>query len=218
MLVWLRYAMPLICACTMIITCALPLFRLANDDTEKVSQSVFTLAASSMSSSKSTAAKDGLSDVDYALAKSLKVGVVVFRIVLVLIVFLTLWFTLTTLCALLCPPESLAANRWRVTFKLFVLGPLEEFFLCWANLLPLCLPYYVINRFSKYYIVKEITSTTAEYYEYAVYTDGLNPLWLMFGLALFASVLFVVTRDWAGMYGMDMYRYYTPDEKTKCTK
>lgn len=218
-LVWLRYMMPLICLIAMVVMCSLPLFSLNNrDDEENKKQSVFTLAAVSAENSKSTLQKKGLEDVDYALARSLRSGTAVFWVVICVGAFLTLWFTLFSVPALLMKPESPQANLCKIRFSLFIPGKPVENLLPWLSFVPLCLPYYVIGRFERYYVAQAVTEGKPDFFEYSVRVSGVNPLWISAGLALFSLILFVAVHDLTARYKMDMYRHYEPEQVKKFSR
>ena len=206
----LGYAAPAVCSVLSFVFCGLKVWRFSDGKTVRAAQSVYQLAASATSGSKATLADATAEKVDKGLAGWLQPSAPVIWIILILTAILSFWLLGFSAAALSHPSESREANRIKVWFRLLFPSRFIQFLLPWLSCLPLCLPYYVANRFAKYYPVREQLETSVIYNDWSVFTGGFSPLLAIFCAAVVSTMLFFATWRAAAENRLDIYTRYEP--------
>lgn len=208
------YASPAICSVLSFVFCGLEVWRFTDGKTVRTAQSVYQLAASATAGSKATLADATAEKVDKGLAGWLQPSAPVIWIILILTAIFSFWLIGFAVAALSHPSDSREANRIKVWFRLLFPSRFLQFLLPWLSCLPLCLPYYVANRFAKYYPVREQLETTVVYNDWSVFTKGFSPLLAIFCAAVVSTLLFFFAGRAAAENRLDLYtRYEPPAEK-----
>jgi len=217
--VWAKYLMPFLLCLLVWALCALPLWRFSSGDGEiKENQTLFGLMSTTYESSKATLNKDGAESQDVILAKALiPLPYVFWTIMAVSLVSSAILFFFAP-AILPKDPESLEANRTKVKFKLVFPGAFWHFLLPLLTVSPLFIPYYMVNRFTKYYGVRSLENLESgakeyTYYNYSIKYDNFNPIIPCLVVAGLALILFFVAIPYERGQKMSMYRYYDPPEQ-----
>lgn len=211
-----KYVLPAISALLVLIVCLIPCVEFRNDDTAKIPQSILGNARQARESYTKVLGTDPsvYEEVDLALAKDLRAGVIVLHVVLwVMMIFSFLLMILAFRCWSF-PVGSIAGDRARLWSRLVIPGRWAHFLLTLLPMIPAAYPYYVLNRFAEYYRVKPAATenSVAEYYEYSIVTHGINPLVFAAVLAAVNVALFLIAADWEKIYGVDLFTYYVRED------
>jgi len=210
-IVLFKYSMPSISVVLSWIFCTLKVWRLSNDETVRVTQSVFGLAESVKKASEKTLASGSTEQVDIGLAKSLLPSVTVLWVTLAVLSFLALWQLVFTIAAFSKPATSDEANRVKVWFSMLYPTKLLQLIIPLLAVIPQILPLYVVNRFEEYYRVSGIDGTTATYYDYSATAVGFNPFVASVLIAAFSVVIFFATYGLERKHKLDMYVKFEPE-------
>ena len=205
----IKFMSPVMCVLIMVVLCFLPNYRLANDETERVPQSAIGLAVSSARTSALTLKMADKGDkVDVALAKSLRVGDACFWIVFAVEIMLALIYASFAALIWSAPPCSSRSNILKLKMKVLFPGRWAPVANGLFAFVPLLLPYYILDRFKNYYLLKSFADQNPVYYDYSISFRGFNPLIVAAAASAFMLVLQFVGREWDGMYKLDLFRNF----------
>ncbi len=204
-----KFLSPVICVVIMAVLCFMPNYRLANDETERVSQSAAGLAVSSERTSAATLEMaDKCDKVDIALARSLRIGAAVFWAVFAIEVISALVYAVFAVLIWSAPPCSPRANILKLRMKILFPGRWAPVLNGLLTVLPPLFPYYVLDRFKNYYLLKTFTDQNPVYYEYSMSFSGFNPVLAAAAAAALMLILQFIGREWDGMYKLDLFRHF----------
>ncbi len=210
LLVYVKYLLPGITCGFVWLFCIMKIWRFSNGDgTTRVYQSLIGLIGTVKSSCETTLASSQASSADSALANSLKPTYWIFLAVLIVVTVLSAILFFFSIAGLAKDPLSDEANRTKVWFRCFFPGRIVHMLLPILTAVPLYLPYYIVDRFTKYYSASGATEgdygTTFSYYEYSVSVKGINPVVFVTILAGLCLLTFIGAIPFERSQKLDMY-------------
>ncbi len=207
--VYVKFMFPVFCIVLASVLCFMPCYRLANDETERVAQSVFGLVSVTARTSSATLASAGERDkAEVALAKSLRIGLAVFWAVLAAEIIFAAVYLVFAVLIWSAPPESPRANVLKLRMKILIPGRWAPALSGAASVIPLSLPYYILNRFAHYYRISGFIDRNPEYYTYSMSFEHFDPLAVAAAAALISLAVLLIGREWDGMYRLDLFRHF----------
>lgn len=208
--VYLKYLMPAISAAVVLVLCMVPTFRFSYDDTVRQAQSIFgnaVVAINTVGGVRDTAQiQDAAATL--ALAKNVNALVIATYASVVLMVILPSVIAIMTLWAYRYPPESSQANRVKLWFRFLVPGRWTHFAACFLPILPTLYPHILKWQYERY-AAQYLENGEYKFLEITVKQTWIDPLITAAVLALISVILYIIARDWEGMYRMDMFREFS---------